>query len=166
MLNLLEKILKVCRLIAKAGIVITLTYMVIAILFQIVGRYLPNDLDISWTEESARFAQLWMVFFGAGIAMHRNLHVGVDVLTGMLKGTSKKILVVLCAVFAIVFLIVAIRGSFDLIEVGGIQRSAGLNIPMSWVYFIMPFGLFYWLLEYILFAAKQIKSSTEAEAKE
>ena len=70
------------------------------------------------------------------------------------------------AIFAIVFLVVAIRGSFDLIAVGGIQRSAGLNIPMSWVYFIMPFGLFYWLLEYILFAAKQIKSSAEPEAKE
>lgn len=90
MINTLEKILKVCRLIAKTGIVITLSYMVIAILLQILGRYLPNDMDISWTEESARFAQLWMVFFGAGVAMQRNLHVGVDVLTGVLKGTSKK----------------------------------------------------------------------------
>lgn len=166
MINLLEKILKVFRIIAKTGIVITLSYMVIAILFQIVGRYLPNDLDISWTEESARFAQLWMVFFGAGIAMQRNLHVGVDVLTGALKGTAKKILVVLCGVFAIVFLVVAIRGSFDLIEVGGIQTSAGLNIRMSWVYMIMPFGMFYWLLEYIVFNAKQLKSASEPEAKE
>ena len=166
MINTLEKILKVCRLIAKAGIVITLSYMIIAILLQIFGRYLSNDMDISWTEESARFAQLWMVFFGAGIAMQRNLHVGVDVLTGMLKGTSKKILVVLCGMFAVVFLIIAIYGSFDLLAVGGLQISAALNIPMSYVYFIIPFGLIYWLIEYIIFVAKQLKSTTGLEAKE
>lgn len=166
MINILEKILKVCRLIAKAGIVITLSYMVIAILLQIIGRYLPNDMDISWTEESARFAQLWMVFFGAGIAMQRNLHVGVDVLTGVLKGTSRKILVVLCGIFAVVFLLVAIKGSFDLIAVGALQISAALNIKMSWVYLIMPFGLFYWLLEYLVFTSKQLKSASSLEAKE
>ena len=158
MINTLEKILKVCRLIAKTGIVITLSYMVIAILLQILGRYLPNDMDISWTEESARFAQLWMVFFGAGVAMQRNLHVGVDVLTGVLKGTSKKI--------AVVFLVVAIYGSFDLIAVGGLQISAALNMPMSYVYFIIPIGLFYWLIEYVVFNAKQLKSTPDSEAKE
>lgn len=166
MINILEKILKICRLIAKAGIVITLSYMIIAILLQIFGRYLSNDMDISWTEESARFAQLWMVFFGAGIAMQRNLHVGVDVLTGVLKGTSKKILVVLCGMFAVVFLIVAIYGSFDLLAVGGLQISAALNIPMSYVYIIIPFGLFYWLIEYVIFVAKQLKTTTGLEAKE
>ena len=166
MINTLEKILKVCRLIAKTGIVITLSYMVIAILLQIFGRYLVNDMDISWTEESARFAQLWMVFFGAGVAMQRNLHVGVDVLTGVLKGTSKKILVVLCGIFAVVFLVVAIYGSFDLIAVGGLQISAALNMPMSYVYFIIPIGLFYWLIEYVVFNAKQLKSTTDSEAKE
>ena len=165
MINLLEKILKPFRIVAKTGIVITLSYMVIAILFQIFGRYLPNDMDISWTEESARFAQLWMVFFGAGVAMHRNLHVGVDVLTGLVKGVGKKILVTACGVFAIVFLIVAILGSIDLIEVGGMQTSAGLGISMKYVYMIMPFGMFYWLLEYILFASNQLKA-TSGEAKE
>lgn len=166
MVNILEKILKVIRLVAKAGIIVTLSYMVIAILLQIIGRYLPNDMDISWTEESARFAQLWMVFFGAGIAMQRNLHVGVDVLTGVLKGTGRKILILLCGIFAVVFLVVTIYGSFDLIAVGGIQISAALNIPMSYVYLIMPFGLSYWLLEYIVFNMKQLKSTTDLEAKE
>lgn len=166
MIKILEQALKVCRLIAKTGIVITLSYMVIAILLQIFGRYLPNDMDISWTEESARFAQLWMVFFGAGIAMQRNLHVGVDVLTGVLKGTSKKVLIVLCGVFAVVFLAVAIYGSFDLLKVGGMQISAALNMRMSYVYIIIPFGLFYWLIEYVVSTAKQLKSTTELEAKE
>lgn len=166
MINILEKILKVFRLLAKTGVVITLSYMVIAILLQIFGRYISNDMDISWTEESARFAQIWMVFFGAGIAMKRNLHVGVDVLTGVLKGRSKNILLVVCGIFAIVFLIVAIYGSFDLIAVGGLQISAALNIPMSYVYIIIPIGLFYWLVEYVIFTAKQLKSTTGLEAKE
>ena len=98
--------------------------------------------------------------------MQRNLHVGVDVLTGVLKGTSKKILVVLCGIFAVVFLVVAIYGSFDLIAVGGLQISAALNMPMSYVYFIIPIGLFYWLIEYVVFNAKQLKSTTDSEAKE
>ena len=165
MINILEKILKVCRQIAKVGTLITLSYMVIAILLQIVGRYMLNDMDISWNEESARFAQIWMVFLGAGVAMQRNLHVGVDVLTGLLKDTGKKCLIVLCGIFAVVFLVVTIYGSFDLIAVGGIQKSAALNIPMSYVYFIIPIGLFYWLIEYVIFNVKQLKSAG-SEAKE
>ena len=98
--------------------------------------------------------------------MQRGLHVSVDILTGVLKGTSKKILVVLCGMFAVVFLIIAICGSFDLLAVGGLQISAALNIPMSYVYFIIPFGLFYWLIEYVIFIAKQLKSTTSSEAKE
>jgi TRAP-type C4-dicarboxylate transport system permease small subunit len=140
--------------------------MVIAILLQIFGRYMSNDMDISWTEESARFAQIWMVFFGAGIAMQRNLHVGVDVLTAVLKGTSRKILLWVCGILAVIFLVVTIYGSFDLIAVGGLQISAALNMPMSYVYFIIPIGLFYWLVEYVIFVAKQLKSTTDLEAKE
>ena len=166
MLNTLEKILKACRLIARGGIVVTLSYMVVVILLQIVGRYMLHDMDISWTEESARFAQIWMVFFGAGVAMQRNMHVGVDVLTGLLKGTSRKYLIIACGVFAVVFLVVTIYGSFDLIAVGGIQKSAALNIPMSYVYFIIPIGLFYWMVEYVIFTIKQLKQTTDVEAKE
>lgn len=140
--------------------------MVVVILLQIVGRYMLHDMDISWTEESARFAQIWMVFFGAGVAMQRNMHVGVDVLTGLLKGTSRKYLIIACGVFAVVFLVVTIYGSFDLIAVGGIQKSAALNIPMSYVYFIIPIGLFYWMVEYVIFTIKQLKQTTDVEAKE
>ncbi len=166
MINIFEKILRVFRLIAKAGTFITLSYMVVVILFQIFGRYMVNDIDISWTEESARFAQIWMVFLGAGVAMQRNLHVGVDVLTGLLKGTARKCLIVFCGIFAIAFLVVAIIGSFDLITVGGLQKSAALNIPMSYVYFIIPIGLFYWLIEFVIHTIEQLKATKDVEAKE
>ena len=57
--------------------------MTLAVLAQVFGRYVFN-YSISWTEETAKFAQIWVVLMGAGITMRRGLHVAVDVLAAML----------------------------------------------------------------------------------
>ena len=38
------------------------------------------DLPLSWTEEVARYAFIWWVFFGAMIALRERRHLGIDAL--------------------------------------------------------------------------------------
>ena len=42
------------------------------------------DLPLSWTEEVARYAFIWWVFFGAMIALRERRHLGIDVLANSL----------------------------------------------------------------------------------
>ena len=88
-------------------------YMTLAVLAQVLGRYVFN-YSISWTEETAKFAQIRVVPIGAGITMRRGLHVAVDVLDAMLPLSLARALMVLAAIGCLWFLGVVVYGSLPL----------------------------------------------------
>lgn len=125
------------------------TYMAVAVLVQIAGRYLFN-YSIDWTAETATFAQIWMILLAAGLAMQRNLHVSVDALTNVLPVPLLRFLIVVVAVPCVWFLWQAVVGSLALIDIGRIQASPVLQVPMWIPYLSLPIGLTYFGLELLL----------------
>ena len=124
-------------------------YMAVAVLIQVVGRYVFN-YSIDWAAETATFAQIWMILLAAGLAMRTNLHVSVDALTNILPVPILRFLIVVIAVPCLWFLWQAIVGSLALIDIGQIQTSPVLQIPMWIPYLSLPIGLTYFGLELIL----------------
>jgi len=124
-------------------------YMAVAVLIQVVGRYVFN-YSIDWAAETAMFAQVWMILLAAGLAMRANLHVSVDALTNILPVPILRFLIVVIAVPCLWFLWQAIVGSLALIDIGQIQTSPVLQIPMWIPYLSLPIGLTYFGLELIL----------------
>src|SRR3546814_5959280 len=57
------------KLVDVLGVVL-FCYMVVAIIAQIMGRYVFN-YSIAWAGESATLTQVWLVLLGAGIAIDR-----------------------------------------------------------------------------------------------
>lgn len=129
--------------------VLLLAAMVGLIFAQILGRYGFN-FSIAWSEESATFAQVWLVMLGAGIAMRRRQHVGIDMLVARFPAPVAR--VAQAASFALVvwFLAVVILGSFGLIGIGLIVKSPALQVPMALAYVALPTGMSYFLLEFAL----------------
>ena len=125
------------------------SYMGIAVLIQVVGRYVFN-YSIDWAAETATFAQVWMILLAAGLAMHDKLHVSVDVLTGIMPASIVRIITVVIGIPCLWFLWHAIVGSLALINIGRIQTSPVLQIPMWIPYLSLPIGLSYFGLELIL----------------
>ena len=133
-----------------AGLVIVFfSYMAIAVLVQIAGRYLFN-FSIDWTAETATFAQIWMVLLAAGLAMKEKLHVSVDALTHWLPVPALRGLIIVVAIACGWFLWQAIAGSLALIDIGRIQASPVLQIPMWIPYLSLPVGLAYFGLELLM----------------
>jgi TRAP-type C4-dicarboxylate transport system permease small subunit len=133
-----------------AGLVILFfTYMTLAVLVQVGGRYL-FDYAIDWTAESATFAQIWMIFLAAGLAMRDRLHVSVDMLTDIVPATVRRLFIVIIAAACVWFLWQAIQGSLELIDIGRIQSSPVLQVPMWIPYLSLPVGLMYFGLELLL----------------
>ena len=125
------------------------SYMSVVVLAQIAGRYVFN-YSIDWTAETATFAQIWMVLLAAGLAMQQNLHVNVDALTDVVPEAVRRILIIVVALACSGFLLLAIAGSLTLIDIGRMQTSPVLQIPMWIPYLSLPTGLLYFGLELLL----------------
>lgn len=138
-----------------AGLVIFFfSYMALAILVQIAGRYVFN-YSIDWTAETATFAQIWMILLAGGLAMRDRLHVSVDALTHVLPKSALRALTIVITLPCLWFLGQAILGSFALIDIGRIQASPVLQVPMWIPYLSLPIGLAYFAFEFLLAMAER-----------
>ena len=91
-----------------------------------------------------------MIMLAAGLAMQRNMHVSVDALANILPVPVLRFLTIVVAVPCLWFLWVAIVGSLALIDIGRIQTSPVLQIPMWIPYLALPIGLSYFGMELVL----------------
>ncbi len=132
---------------AVDGVLILLVgIMVLAVLVQVAGRYLFN-FSIAGATELATFAQVWMVLLGAGYAMRERLHVSIETLVEMLPPWLTRAIMVPVAGLCLWFLWVVFEGGLLLVEIGAIQTSAALQVPMQVPYVALPVSAAYLGLE-------------------
>ncbi len=148
-LNIGERFTGLLRRCVAVLVIIFYTYMATAVVIQVFGRYVFN-YSIGWASETATFAQIWMVLLAAGVAMHRNLHVGVDALARKFPLYIRRLLILVTGVSAFWFLWQAISGSMAMIEIGQIQTSPAIGLPMWIPYLSLPIGLTYFGFEVML----------------
>jgi TRAP-type C4-dicarboxylate transport system permease small subunit len=144
-----QRLLHGLRMAVAALVVLLFAYMTVAVLAQVIGRYVFN-FSIASAAETATFAQIWMVMLGAGYAMRRGLHVSVDIVVNRLPLGVVRLLNVVITALCLWFLWVLFEGSLRLIEVGRDQTSAALQIPMLYPYLVIPAGAAYFALEFVL----------------
>ena len=139
------------RAVAKVVVIVCFLYMTFAVLAQVLGRYFFN-YSISWSDETARFAQIWVVLIGAGIAMQRGLHVAVDPLATLLPLGPARALKIVIAAGCLWFLGVVAYASLPLLQLGWdfVETSPVLLIPMWTIYMCLPLGAAYFALEIVL----------------
>jgi TRAP-type transport system small permease protein len=129
-------LLRIERL-AAAGLLVTILGTMAA---QVVARYLFRS-PISWSEEWARFALIWLAFLAAALVMAEGRHIAVDVVSARLGARGKLLLE--CASNAVVVgtcLLLLIGGSRFVWRVGLVDSPA-LGIPMSCWYGAASVGL-------------------------
>lgn len=147
---MLWRIIAGIRAVTAGVVIVCFIYMTVAVLAQVFGRYLFN-YSISWTEETARFAQIWVVLIGAGITMRRGLHVAIDSLPAMLPLRVARIVKVAISAGCLWFLGVVVYGSVPLLQLGwSFETSPVLLIPMWIIYSCIPLGAAYFGLEIVL----------------
>jgi len=145
------------RRVIDVAALLLLAYMAVAILVQIIGRYVFN-YSIAWSEESATFAQVWLTLLGAGIAMRTNAHVGVDVLIRKAPVPVQKVFEAGSLALGIWFMLAVVVGSLALVSIGMRIDSPALNIPMAVPYMSLPVGFAYFLLEFVISGVTRLLS--------
>jgi len=93
------------------ALIITMTVLVIDVVWQVLARYIVKSPS-SFTDELARFLLIWVGLLGSAYAMGKKKHLAIDLLPSRLKGKPKKLLnafiSILIILFAVLVLIVGI----------------------------------------------------------
>lgn len=117
-----------------------LVLMVLDVTWQILTRFLPTNPS-SYTEELARFLLVWIGLLGGAYAFRKKSHLGIDLLTNALP-TRQKLWVqlftlLLCFAFAASAMVYG-GAQLVLLTLELNQMSAALNLPMGFVYSVIP----------------------------
>lgn len=120
-----------------AGLI--LAVMAGAVFLQVVLRY------IGWAafdglDEVPRYLFVWLVMIGAAAAMHRGEHTVLGYFRDRLGRRGRALSVALVNAAGIALFVSFIHLSFTLVPNTHLQTSAGLGLPLSYVYAAMPVG--------------------------
>ena len=139
--------------------------MTLNVLWQVFTRFILKNPS-SFTEELARYMLVWLGILGASYVAGQKMHLAIDLLSTKLIGKSKSYLEILIQTFIFLF-------SFFVLVIGGVrlvqitltlnQISAALQIPLGYVYFVVPLSgaiMMNYSLIFIMQEIKKIKSTS------
>lgn len=127
---------------------IFLSLLVICVIIQVVARFLFNT-GLAWTDEISIFSFLWASLIGAAIAVETsNAHL-IDFFINLLPKDIKKIVSIFVVFLLVICLLILIKYGIDLCLLVHFQRSAVLNMPMSYMYACLPISALFMLVSSI-----------------
>ena len=123
-------------------LVILMALMVINVTWQVVSRYIFQDPS-SFTDELARYMLIWVGMLGSAYVAGKKEHLAIDILlTSLNEKGQAKLMIFIDALVLIFALTIMLIGGSNLVYITFIlgQKSAALQIPLAYVYGIIPFS--------------------------
>jgi TRAP-type C4-dicarboxylate transport system permease small subunit len=134
-------------------LMVIMAVMVLNVTWQVFSRYVIQSPS-SFTDELSRYLLVWLGMLGAAYVAGQVNHLAIDILPTKLTGEAKRKLLMVINVVIILFVIpVMIMGGTNLVYITFIleQKSATLQLPLAYVYMMIPFSgllvLFYQLVD-------------------
>ncbi len=112
-----------------------LFFITCAIIFiQVVFRAL--GLPVAWTEESARYLCVWVIYLAASKGVRNGSHMSVDLLPLVLKGRARVVLYIVANLISLTFFGLLCWFGTQVLAGMGVrpQYSAANNINMQFAY--------------------------------
>lgn len=117
--------------------VVAMALLAVLVIFTVIARYF---FSMSWKSLSEFNVVLFAftTFWGMGINIIKNEHVMIDIFYDKVKPSIKRWLSVLNYLIVLGVDIVFVVQGFKYVAVAGKQISQGMEIPMTYMYGIMP----------------------------
>jgi TRAP-type transport system small permease protein len=116
-----------------------LAVMAGAVFLQVVLRFLGRS-GIDGLEEVPRYLFVWLVMIGAAAAMQRGEHTALDYFINLLAPRGRALIVILTNAVGIGLFLYLIKLSVVLVPNAQLQTSAGLELPLGYVFAAIPVG--------------------------
>lgn len=110
-----------------------------AVFLQVILRYMGR-LGVEGLEEVPRYVFVWLVMIGAAAAAHRGEHTTLNYFRDKLSPRGQALARVITNGAALVLFGSLVQSSLVLVPNAQLQTSAGLNLPLGYVYAAIPVG--------------------------
>ena len=118
---------------------VILAVMTLAVFVQVVTRYFGITL-VDGLEEIPRYLFIWLVVIGSAAAMYRKEHTLVDYFVKKFGPRTQAVILLITTGASIAVFVWLIKLSIVLVPNAQMQTSAGLNLPLGYVYAAIPVG--------------------------
>jgi TRAP-type C4-dicarboxylate transport system permease small subunit len=121
-------------------LVLLLVLMTGVILAGVFARYVMND-SLTWSEEVARYAMVWLSFLGGGLVFRHGGHIAIDMLTQKIPpGFARHAVLALSQLVILAFLGVLLWKGIEMLGNSGYMTTPALQLPMTVPYAAIPVG--------------------------
>ena len=134
--------------------------LTVSVFAQVVARYVFNSPP-AWTEELARFCQVWIVLLTSSICVRKGSHLAVDYLGPSLPPAARKALGVATGVLIIAYSAVVTVWGLKLMAVGSLQVSPAMQINMAVVYAVFPIAGLLMVIEGTLVTLHRFRAGSQ-----
>ena len=117
---------------------VVLAVMTLAVFGAVLLRWVGLALD--GIDEVPRYLFVWLVMIGAAAAMYRGQHTTLEYFRDRLPPRARAVASVITYGAGIAVFLSFIKTSFVLVPNSQLQISAGLGLPLGYVYAAMPLG--------------------------
>ena len=141
-------------------LVMLMSILLIDVLWQVFSRYLLSSPS-SFTDELAGFLLIWVGLLGAAYVAGRKEHLAIDILIQRSSPSRQKKLMLIIHVLILLFAFsVMISGGTYLMYTRFVLevKSAALQLPLGYVYVVLPLSGFIILYYEILHILDLIKT--------
>ena len=118
---------------------VILAAMTVAVFFQVVARFLGRS-PVDGIDEIPRYLFVWLVLIGGASAMYRREHTVLDYFVNWLAPRGRALVAAFVNLVGIFFLAYLIKLSWVLVPNAQLQTSAGLELPLGYVFAAVPVG--------------------------
>jgi len=147
------------RLSEKLGMVLVGLFTLV-VLAAVAFRYVLV-MPLTWSEEVARFAMVWVAFIAGSVALKRGEHVNVDVLLLAIRGARALGAVKLCVHLCMGWLLVILVWHGSRLVVASLATTTpALGIALAWPYLGLPLGSLLMLVHVGTFLCRDIRQLT------
>lgn len=140
----MEKLYKTINYILEVLLVFLFAILVIDVFWQVFSRYSIGKPH-AFTEELARYLLIWLAILGTAYVRSYKGEMAIDYFFNKLNDTQKRIMnfaiEVMILLFALVIMVVGgVNLMYITLKLG--QVSATLNIPIGYIYSVVPLSGF------------------------
>lgn len=120
-----------------AGVLMAL--LTVAVFLQVILRYVARS-GIEGLDEAPRYLFVWLVMIGAAAAMYRGEHTSLEFFREKLTPRGRALATAVTEGVGILLFLSMIKVSLVLVPNSQLQSSAGLGLPLGYLYAAMPVG--------------------------
>lgn len=134
---MLNRIRNAMNRILAGTVSILMAILLFTVIWQVFSRYVLKDPS-SYTDELARYLLIWVALLGASYATGQKLHLAIDLLQSRINSIwLERVIHGLIGLFALLALVI---GGWRLVSItlSMEQISAALQIPLGYVYLVLP----------------------------